>query len=43
MKEQLAEISLETEESENGDVADILQDTIKELNGILKTLKKIST
>lgn len=29
-------------ENSNGDVADILEETIEELNGIISTLKKIS-
>lgn len=35
------EKSLETE-NEKGNVADVLEDTLQELNGIIKTLKEIS-
>lgn len=31
------------EKDRNGDVADILEETIQELNGIISSLKKIST
>lgn len=37
----LAEESFENH-SEDGDVADILEETIEELNGIISSLKKIS-
>lgn len=37
------ELSFENKkENEDGDVADILEETIEELNGIISTLKKIS-
>lgn len=44
-KSSAGKLSLENKndsESENGDVADILEETIEELNGIILTLKKIS-
>lgn len=37
------ELSFENKKgNEDGDVADILEETIEELNGIISTLKKIS-